>query len=53
MPWRIETERLVLTSREEKDAQWLTKLLDARGAGRFTTEEALERTRLAGRPVSY
>lgn len=43
MPLRIETERLVLTPEEEKDAEWCTELLNARGAGTFTTEEARER----------
>jgi len=40
---RIETKRLVLTPEEEKDAAWLTELLNARGTGTFTTEEARER----------
>ena len=43
MPLRIETERLVLTPEEEQDAEWFTELLNARGAGTFTTEEARER----------
>ncbi len=40
---RIETKRLVLTPEEEKDAAWFTELLNARGTGTFTTEEARER----------
>lgn len=43
MPLRIETERLVLTPEEEEDAGWFAELLNARGAGTFTTEDARER----------
>lgn len=45
MPPRIEAERLVLTpeKEKEKDAEWFTELLNARGGGTFTTEEARER----------
>lgn len=43
IPLRIETERLVLTPENEQDAEWFTELLNARGARRFTIEEARER----------
>jgi RimJ/RimL family protein N-acetyltransferase len=43
MPRRIETERLVLTPEEEQDAEWFTELLNTRGTGTFTTEEARQR----------
>ena len=43
MPLRIETERLLLTPEERKDAEWFTELLNARGTGTFTTEDARER----------
>jgi hypothetical protein len=40
MPLRIETERLLLTPEERQDAEWFTELLNARGTGTFTTEDA-------------
>lgn len=43
MPQRLETERLILTPEDEQDAEWFTELLNARGAHRFTIEEARER----------
>lgn len=43
MPLRIETDRLVLTPEVEEDAEWFAELLNARGAGTFTTEDARER----------
>jgi len=43
MPQQIETERLLLTPEEEKDAEWFTELLNVRGTSTFTTEEACER----------
>ena len=43
MPLRIETERLILTPEVEQDAEWLTELLNARGARAFTIEDAHER----------
>ena len=43
MPLRLETDRLVLTPEEPADAEWLTELLNARGTGRFTTADALQR----------
>jgi RimJ/RimL family protein N-acetyltransferase len=43
MPLWIETERLVLTPEEEKDAEWFTELLNSRGAGTYTAEEARQR----------
>lgn len=43
MPLRIETERLVLTPEQEEDAEWFVELLNARGAGTFTIEDARER----------
>jgi hypothetical protein len=43
MPLRIETERLLLTPEERKDAEWFTELLNARGTGTFTIEDARER----------
>jgi hypothetical protein len=36
-------ERLLLTPEERKDAEWFTELLNARGTGTFTTEDARER----------
>ena len=43
MPLRIDTERLVLTPEEGKDAEWLAELLNSRGTGTFTIEDARER----------
>jgi RimJ/RimL family protein N-acetyltransferase len=43
MPLRIETERLVLTPEEPTDAEWLAELLNARGTGTFTVDDALNR----------
>lgn len=43
MPLRIETERLILTPEDEQDAGWLTELLNTRGSGTFTIQEAGER----------
>lgn len=43
MPLMIETERLVLTPEEEEDAEWFAELLNARGTGTFTTEDARQR----------
>jgi RimJ/RimL family protein N-acetyltransferase len=43
MPVRIETDRLILTPEELDDADWLTELFNARGAQRFTVEDARER----------
>lgn len=43
MPLRIETERLVLTPEEPRDAEWFTELLNARGTGTFTVADARER----------
>lgn len=43
MPLRIETERLILTPEVEQDAEWFAELLNARGAGAFTVEDARER----------
>jgi RimJ/RimL family protein N-acetyltransferase len=43
MPLRIETERLVLTPEEEQDAEWFAELLNERGVGTFTVEQARER----------
>jgi RimJ/RimL family protein N-acetyltransferase len=43
MPLRIETEGLVLTPEEPSDAEWFTELLNARGTGRFTVADALDR----------
>lgn len=42
IPRRLETERLVLTPEVEEDAEWLTELFNARGAGRFTIEDSLK-----------
>lgn len=43
MPQRIETGRLVLTPEVEQDAEWFAELLNARGDGAFTIDEARER----------
>ena len=43
MPLWIQTRRLVLTPEEEKDADWLTELLNSRGADTYTTEDARRR----------
>ena len=43
MPSRIETERLVLTPERASDAAWFADLLNARGTGTFTVEDALDR----------
>lgn len=43
MPLRIDTERLVLTPEEGKDAEWFAELLNSRGTGTFTIEDARER----------
>ena len=43
MPLRIETERLVLTPEEARDADWLSELFNARGAQRFSVDDARER----------
>ncbi len=43
MPLRIETERLLLTPEEQTDAEWFPELLNARGTGTFTTEDARQR----------
>ena len=43
MPLRIETERLILTPEEPRDAEWFTDLLNARGTRTFTVADALER----------
>ncbi len=40
---RIETERLLLTAEEDKDAERFTEFLIARGTGPFTTEDARRR----------
>lgn len=43
IPRRLETERLILTPEVKEDAEWLTELFNARGAGRFTIEDSRER----------
>lgn len=40
MPLRLETQRLVLTPEDHEDAEWFAELLNARGAGAFTNEDA-------------
>jgi RimJ/RimL family protein N-acetyltransferase len=40
MPLRLETERLVLTPETEQDAEWFCDLLNARGKGEVTLEDA-------------
>lgn len=40
IPRRLETERLILTPEVGEDAEWLTELFNARGAGRFTIEDS-------------
>ena len=45
MSLRIETARLLLTPETMEDAAWFTELLNARGAGTFTIEDARERIR--------
>ena len=45
MSLRIETARLLLTPETMEDAEWFTELLNARGAGTFTIEDARERIR--------
>lgn len=43
MPLRIETERLILTPEGESDVEWLAELLNTRGSGTFTIQDATER----------
>ena len=43
MPLRIETRRIVLTPEIQADAGWFTELLNARGAGSFTEQDAADR----------
>lgn len=43
MPSRIETDRLILTPEQEDDAEWFAELLNTRGVGTFTTEDARQR----------
>jgi RimJ/RimL family protein N-acetyltransferase len=43
MPLRLETERLVLTPEVESDAPWFAALLNTRGTGTFTVDDARER----------
>ena len=43
MPLRIETRRLVLTPEVPSDAGWFTELLNARGAGSSTEQDARDR----------
>ena len=46
MPLRIETQRLVLTPEEPRDAEWFAELLNSRGTGVFTVADALTRIEL-------
>lgn len=43
MPLRLETQRMILTPEDEHDAEWFAELLNARGAARFTVEDARAR----------
>ncbi|WP_299958959.1 GNAT family N-acetyltransferase [uncultured Modestobacter sp.] len=43
MALRIETDRLLLTPEGPADADWFTALLDARGTGAHTRDDALAR----------
>jgi RimJ/RimL family protein N-acetyltransferase len=43
MPLRLETERLILTPEEPRDAEWFVDLLNARGTDTFTVADALDR----------
>ena len=43
MSLRIETERLVLTPEEPSDAPWFAELLNTRGVGTFTVDDATRR----------
>ena len=43
MPLLLETERLVLTPEVPSDAGWFVELLNERGVGTFTEDDALQR----------
>ena len=43
MPLRIDTERLTLTPEAPTDTEWFAELLNARGTGVFTVEDARQR----------
>lgn len=51
MPLRIETERLVLTPEEPRDAEWFAELLNAREAGTFSVADALDRIEAMTRTI--
>ena len=46
MPLLLETERLVLTPEVPSDAGWFVELLNERGVGNFTEDDALQRIEL-------